>query len=283
MNRLLRVGALSAPRLHFSKVAGRVTAAGARRTAGLAAALVLVAGAGTGSALFVDYLAERAELRAAQAAPAKASAEVPTFSRKVSTIVREAGFHQPSKLIAANAIATASDLQRRKTETEVSGGAMAPAAVPADFDPDAAKAVIADAAPELIEAGDDTADVELDDVASDGAEELASDMEVDEVSDETVTAAVTPADVEPAADEQELAPAIAATGDVASLVKPDAKPTHVGRVKKHVNLRSGPADEAKVLTVVPAKASVNVLSCKGWCEVEYQGKRGWIYKSFIRT
>jgi SH3-like domain-containing protein len=53
------------------------------------------------------------------------------------------------------------------------------------------------------------------------------------------------------------------------------------KVTKHVNLRSRPEDKSKVLTVVPARASVNVLSCKSWCEVEYDGQKGFIYKRFI--
>jgi SH3-like domain-containing protein len=53
-------------------------------------------------------------------------------------------------------------------------------------------------------------------------------------------------------------------------------------VTKYVNLRSGPTDESKVVAVVPAKASVSVLDCKAWCEVVFDGKKGWIYKRFIR-
>ena len=54
------------------------------------------------------------------------------------------------------------------------------------------------------------------------------------------------------------------------------------RVTKYVNLRSGPTDESNVVAVVPAKASVSVLDCKAWCEVVFDGKKGWIYKRFIR-
>nr|WP_246252663.1 SH3 domain-containing protein [Mesorhizobium camelthorni] len=54
------------------------------------------------------------------------------------------------------------------------------------------------------------------------------------------------------------------------------------RVTKYVNLRAGPNDESKVVAVVPAKASVSVLDCKAWCEVVFDGKKGWIYKRFIR-
>ena len=33
--------------------------------------------------------------------------------------------------------------------------------------------------------------------------------------------------------------------------------------------------------VVPAGSAVNVLSCDGWCEVVYNGKKGWVYKNFL--
>lgn len=39
---------------------------------------------------------------------------------------------------------------------------------------------------------------------------------------------------------------------------------------------------AAILTV-PAKASVQVMSCKQWCEIVYNGKRGWVYKSYVKT
>jgi hypothetical protein len=36
-----------------------------------------------------------------------------------------------------------------------------------------------------------------------------------------------------------------------------------------------------VMMVVPGRAVVQVVSCKIWCEVIYQGRRGYIYKDFI--
>jgi len=26
-----------------------------------------------------------------------------------------------------------------------------------------------------------------------------------------------------------------------------------------------------------------VVSCKKWCQIVYNGKRGWVYKSYIKT
>lgn len=54
------------------------------------------------------------------------------------------------------------------------------------------------------------------------------------------------------------------------------------RANQHVNLRAGPSDNARVLMVVPARARIQAAKdCAYWCEVVYEGKRGFIYKSFI--
>jgi hypothetical protein len=56
-----------------------------------------------------------------------------------------------------------------------------------------------------------------------------------------------------------------------------------GRATKWVNLRAGPDNEARVLAIVPANASLRAqASCRHWCKVEYKGRSGYIYKSFIR-
>jgi len=54
------------------------------------------------------------------------------------------------------------------------------------------------------------------------------------------------------------------------------------RANQHVNLRAGPSDGARVLMVVPANARIQAAKdCAYWCEVVYEGRRGFIYKSFI--
>ncbi len=55
------------------------------------------------------------------------------------------------------------------------------------------------------------------------------------------------------------------------------------RVSEAVNLRASPENDAGVIAVVPAKAAVGVLACDKWCEVTYNGKKGWIYESFVTT
>ncbi|WP_167458656.1 SH3 domain-containing protein [Mesorhizobium kowhaii] len=67
-----------------------------------------------------------------------------------------------------------------------------------------------------------------------------------------------------------------------------AKPRKVeaagtGRILRAVTMRSGPKKNAAAIVTVPAKSSVQVMSCKKWCQITYNGKTGWIYKSYIKT
>lgn len=60
-------------------------------------------------------------------------------------------------------------------------------------------------------------------------------------------------------------------------------PPGPARVTADVNLRAGPAKDAAVIMVVPAKTEVRVLSCKFWCDVTAGTSRGWIYKTYLRS
>ncbi|MBX3581478.1 MAG: SH3 domain-containing protein [Rhizobiaceae bacterium] len=53
------------------------------------------------------------------------------------------------------------------------------------------------------------------------------------------------------------------------------------QVKSAVNMRSAPKKGASVLGVVPAGTSVKVMSCDGWCQISWNGRNGWVYKSFL--
>ncbi|QND66731.1 SH3 domain-containing protein [Mesorhizobium loti] len=88
--------------------------------------------------------------------------------------------------------------------------------------------------------------------------------------------------VQPQVPEQQPA---AAEGD-GSQAK--AKPRKVaaagtGRILRAVTMRSGPKKNAAAIGTVPARTSVQVMSCKQWCQITYNGKTGWIYKSYIKT
>ncbi|MER9762662.1 SH3 domain-containing protein [Mesorhizobium sp. M0138] len=77
----------------------------------------------------------------------------------------------------------------------------------------------------------------------------------------------------------------AATDDTQAKAKPHkvAAAAGTGRILRAVTMRSGPQKNAAAMGTVPAKSSVQVMSCKKWCQIVYNGKRGWIYKSYIKT
>lgn len=63
----------------------------------------------------------------------------------------------------------------------------------------------------------------------------------------------------------------------------DDVPLAPARTNAWVNMRAGPDNDAEVLTVVPGGAELRARTgCAHWCEVVYEGRRGYIYKSFIR-
>ncbi len=52
---------------------------------------------------------------------------------------------------------------------------------------------------------------------------------------------------------------------------------------EYVNMRAAPDNDAAILAVLPADAEFRApAECRHWCEVDYEGQRGFIYKSFIR-
>ena len=60
-----------------------------------------------------------------------------------------------------------------------------------------------------------------------------------------------------------------------------AAPSGTGRISKAANIRSAARKGAAVLGTVPTNASVQVVSCDIWCEIVYEGKRGFVYKDFV--
>ena len=92
-------------------------------------------------------------------------------------------------------------------------------------------------------------------------------------------------DVQVAETEAEVAMLEASTGMVGESASdangplPDLRPA---KAAKYANLRDGPADEAKVIVVVPANAAIEAETDCNWCTVVYQGQRGYIYKNLIR-
>ncbi len=61
------------------------------------------------------------------------------------------------------------------------------------------------------------------------------------------------------------------------------EPLSKRRVKKFVNLRSGPDNSAQVLAIVPPNALVLAQNnCVHWCRAVYKGRKGYIYRALIR-
>ncbi|QPC44474.1 hypothetical protein HW532_18290 [Kaustia mangrovi] len=57
--------------------------------------------------------------------------------------------------------------------------------------------------------------------------------------------------------------------------------TRSARVTTDVNMRASPVNEAPALLIVPGGERVGVIGCNLWCEVTFDGRRGWIFRDFI--
>jgi hypothetical protein len=75
----------------------------------------------------------------------------------------------------------------------------------------------------------------------------------------------------------------AAAGDDTAAKPKQASAGANGRILRPVTMRAGPKKGAAAILTVPAKAPVQVMNCKQWCEIVYNGKHGWVYKSYVKT
>jgi len=55
------------------------------------------------------------------------------------------------------------------------------------------------------------------------------------------------------------------------------------KVSNDVRLRARPDNAAKAITVIRGGERVKVIECDEWCEVLYAGKRGFVFKSFLKN
>ena len=86
----------------------------------------------------------------------------------------------------------------------------------------------------------------------------------------------------PVENEPEPAAATEAPAEEVAAVKPSRTPGLApARVKSAVNLRAAPRNNAEVLTVLPANAQIEAQRGCSWCAVSYEGRSGFVYKSFI--
>ena len=80
--------------------------------------------------------------------------------------------------------------------------------------------------------------------------------------------------------------AISAKQAIEAVASPEgSKPTEgsrPGQATQAVTMRSKPSSRGSVLGTVPGNADVEVVSCDSWCEIIYNGKRGFVYKRFLK-
>lgn len=75
---------------------------------------------------------------------------------------------------------------------------------------------------------------------------------------------------------------LARTSDeITAAIQPETGPKVSAAATTWVNMRSGPSDDAEVLMVVPGGADIEAETGCNWCAVSYDGRAGYIYKSFI--
>lgn len=284
----LKIGAVRAPKNRLLFKAGRIESDKARRIASLSAASAIVIGVAAGSALFVDYLADRALARTADV-PATAK---PVVTTSVDTAV--------TATVAAVAPAAST------APAQPAGAVIQPQAEPIEAklpDPEAIAKIAAVGPEHAIE-------LPTDDPVLAYADEGSGDEAFAE--DDTTTAAISPeeavpapkpkkkvAKTKPAAVEKEAEiaslPGVNVGGlaghpsedndtsgsKVGTIVKAAGDTSGTAKIKSAVNMRSSPEKGSSVLGVVPAGTSVSVKSCNQWCNITWNGKSGWVYKSFL--
>lgn len=231
----------------IASLSRKSNAVSVRKKTGLALALVTVLAAGASSALFVDYLADRARARAAtDIIPAA------TPSKPQVAAVAELPRPVPAKP-AAPAKPQVAEVKAAPSEGWVVAVASAEPISPARI---AAQAAGAEA--------DDGLPIELSSYAGEG-------------SDNTLTAAIGSDEV-PVPTLKSTLSASASAEDDAEEEDATGKPA---RTARSVTMRSGPNQKAGPIGTIPGNARIGLIGCKSWCEVTYQGKRGFIYKSFV--
>lgn len=77
----------------------------------------------------------------------------------------------------------------------------------------------------------------------------------------------------------------AAVKAIEAEVKTDADAAQGPRqatIKRSVNMRAKPEKGGAVMRVIPAKSAVELVSCTQWCEIVFEGERGYIFKSYVQ-
>ena len=259
----------------------------------------MVVGVGTASALFVDYLADRALARDAQAPatvePVMAKAVASAAGTKVAALLEKPAA-APGQTVEPPKVEIAVEAPDPAAIAKVAIGPEHAIELPAD-DPTASPVVRGNAPHEHGEpmaadpgnGADGTQTAAITPYAAEAEPALEATKPKRKAEKAEPRAAEEPAEVAslPGVDVGGLAGHSSSGDDEASTVRTVTKPAATGggaaRVTAAVNMRSSPKKGAGVLMVVPAGSAVNVLSCAGWCQITYDGRTGWIYKNYLST
>jgi hypothetical protein len=228
--------------------------------------------------MFVDYLADRAMARAGDTMHAPAVRQILIAS---------------DSTVASDGQTDAVTPQPTVRPPEIVVAAPAPIAAPSEnaievpMDDPTAKPVlqldqIETAA--LEDAGDATA---LEDVPALGADDAAESADISAISEADIKPKALKSEPEAVSNSNQADTQLASLPgvDVGGLAgHPASESTGASRqakIARAVNLRASGKKGAEVLGVVPAGATVSLFGCEQWCEVSYDGRRGWVYKSFV--
>ncbi len=248
-----------------------------RRIAALSSACAVVLAVGAGSAMFVNYLADRAMARAADTIPVKVVREIRiasdgTMASDASEGDDPAPIVRPPEIIAEPRVGSVAN-------ASVTPAAQPPTGASAQPDPQIDEVETAALALSQDEEAIDAASEAIDPEPEDASETAAAPKSEAKPAEPDKTASL-PA--EPADDELEALPGV----DVGGLAGNPSGASASGasrkaRIVKGVNMRARGQQGAKVLTVIPAGTTVDLFGCEQWCEVSYKGRKGWVYKSFV--
>ncbi|MGN6465877.1 MAG: SH3 domain-containing protein [Rhizobiaceae bacterium] len=153
---------------------------------------------------------------------------------------------------------------------------------------DAPKAALADIAADKATAPSDVKDPQTAPVPAEAPKKLAyasPELKAPHAVDKRVTASLPPAKQDttpPGVDPNLLSiPSSTAAKPAAAAADEGVSGGYNSVVNSGVRMHSGAGNHTGTVGVIPSKATVRVLSCNGWCRVSYNGKQGYIFKSFL--
>ncbi len=262
-----------------------------------AAALIVVAGVAVGGFLVMGHFADQKSITTAQAVtPVKADATHAPSKIAAATQPRSVKHEQAAETAPKAAATLAVPAIPVKTFAVAGGGSANQANVHVPAPDNARWGELADAGPKV----DDPKSAPVPSTAPKEAtpKELAyaspapsadTSIEKEVAAPRLVDKSVT-ASLPKAQEPKEIAPKEAAPPGVDKSYLPGAgeasaaeEPVsgHREMVRTAVKMHAGPENGSRAIGVVPAKTAVEVLSCSAWCKISYNGKQGWVYKSFV--